>query len=169
MPSSRRISASRSNAASRLRSVRELHASNSQLQWVVDAYTLVFAGLLGLTPLGARIVSAVARPLGGGWVWQVLLGTLAQETYDTHPHLRAAVARDAGVQHLVVIALPPVAGGEDLDFAVAGEALVLDPAVERVVQRIRIGVRRDEVGEGHVLAIVPEGVVRRCAAPVVPR
>ena len=26
--------------------VRELHASNSQLQWVVDAYSLVFAGLL---------------------------------------------------------------------------------------------------------------------------
>src|SRR2546427_5184385 len=26
--------------------VRELHASNSQLQWVVDAYTLVFAALL---------------------------------------------------------------------------------------------------------------------------
>jgi MFS family permease len=26
--------------------VRELNASNSQLQWMVDAYTLVFAGLL---------------------------------------------------------------------------------------------------------------------------
>src|SRR5215210_2852213 len=26
--------------------VRELHASNSALQWVVDAYALVFAGLL---------------------------------------------------------------------------------------------------------------------------
>src|SRR6266478_5272722 len=26
--------------------VRELHASNSQLQWVVDAYNLVFAALL---------------------------------------------------------------------------------------------------------------------------
>jgi STE24 endopeptidase len=32
---------------------------------------------LALTPLGARLVTAVARPLGGGWVWQVLLGTLA--------------------------------------------------------------------------------------------
>ena len=32
---------------------------------------------LGLTRAGARIVTAVARPLGGGWVWQVLLGTLA--------------------------------------------------------------------------------------------
>ena len=37
---------------------------------------LVVAGVLGLTPLGARIVSAVARPLGGGWAWQVLLGTV---------------------------------------------------------------------------------------------
>lgn len=35
------------------------------------------AGLLGLTPLGARLVAAVGRPLGGGWVWQVVLGTLA--------------------------------------------------------------------------------------------
>src|SRR6202158_1831047 len=26
--------------------VRTLHASNSQLQWIIDAYTLVFAGLL---------------------------------------------------------------------------------------------------------------------------
>ncbi|MGH8776438.1 MAG: M48 family metalloprotease [Jiangellaceae bacterium] len=32
---------------------------------------------LGLTPLGARLVTAAARPLGGGWVWQVLLGGLA--------------------------------------------------------------------------------------------
>lgn len=32
---------------------------------------------LGLTTLGARIVSAAARPAGGGWVWQVLLGGLA--------------------------------------------------------------------------------------------
>jgi STE24 endopeptidase len=35
------------------------------------------AGILGLTPAGARLVAAVARPLGGGWVWQVLLGVLA--------------------------------------------------------------------------------------------
>lgn len=41
------------------------------------ALGIVVALVLGLTPLGARLVSAVARPLGGGWVWQVLLGTLA--------------------------------------------------------------------------------------------
>jgi STE24 endopeptidase len=39
--------------------------------------SLVVAGILGLTPLGSRLVRAVAHPLGGGWVWQVLLGVVA--------------------------------------------------------------------------------------------
>ncbi len=33
--------------------------------------------VLVLTPLGARLVAAAARPFGGGWVWQVLVGGLA--------------------------------------------------------------------------------------------
>lgn len=33
--------------------------------------------VLGFTPLGAGLVTAAARPLGGGWVWQVLVGGLA--------------------------------------------------------------------------------------------
>ena len=37
---------------------------------------LLVAVGLGLTRAGGRLVAAVARPLGGGWVWQVLLGTL---------------------------------------------------------------------------------------------
>jgi STE24 endopeptidase len=41
------------------------------------ALGLLVAGLLALTPLGGRLVRAVARPLGGGWVWQVLLGVVA--------------------------------------------------------------------------------------------
>ncbi|SCX49861.1 STE24 endopeptidase [Klenkia marina] len=41
------------------------------------ALGLLVSGLLGLTRSGARVVTAVARPLGGGWVWRVLLGTLA--------------------------------------------------------------------------------------------
>ncbi|WP_448623939.1 M48 family metallopeptidase [Geodermatophilus sp. URMC 64] len=36
----------------------------------------VSAGL-GLTRLGSRLVRAVAAPLGGGWFWQVVLGTFA--------------------------------------------------------------------------------------------
>jgi STE24 endopeptidase len=38
---------------------------------------LLVSAWLGLTPVGGRIVRAVAAPLGGGWVWQVLLGVLA--------------------------------------------------------------------------------------------
>jgi STE24 endopeptidase len=38
---------------------------------------LAVSAVLGLTRLGARLVRAVAAPLGGGWAWQVLLGTLA--------------------------------------------------------------------------------------------
>jgi STE24 endopeptidase len=41
------------------------------------ALALLVAVGLGLTRAGARVVTAVARPLGGGWAWQVLLGTLA--------------------------------------------------------------------------------------------
>ncbi|SSC21765.1 peptidase M48, partial [Klenkia terrae] len=37
---------------------------------------LVVSGVLGLTRTGARWVTAVARPLGGGWFWQVVLGTV---------------------------------------------------------------------------------------------
>jgi STE24 endopeptidase len=38
---------------------------------------MLVAVVLGLTPLGSRIVSAVAAPLGGNWGWRVLLGTIA--------------------------------------------------------------------------------------------
>lgn len=38
---------------------------------------LVVAAVLGLTRLGARLVTAVARPFGGGWGWQVVLGVFA--------------------------------------------------------------------------------------------
>ncbi len=41
------------------------------------ALGLAVAALLGLTRAGGRVVAAVARPLGGGWAWQVVLGTLA--------------------------------------------------------------------------------------------
>ncbi|MGK5113439.1 MULTISPECIES: M48 family metalloprotease [unclassified Geodermatophilus] len=38
---------------------------------------LAVSAVLALTPLGGRLVRAVARPLGGGWAWQALLGTAA--------------------------------------------------------------------------------------------
>lgn len=39
--------------------------------------TLVISAALGLSSFGARIITAIAKPLGGGWVWQVVLGSLA--------------------------------------------------------------------------------------------
>lgn len=38
---------------------------------------LAVAVVLGLTPLGARLIDLIARPVGGGWGWQVALGALA--------------------------------------------------------------------------------------------
>ncbi|MGY1632166.1 M48 family metallopeptidase [Geodermatophilus sp. SYSU D01186] len=38
---------------------------------------LLTSAVFALTPLGRWLVRTVARPLGGGWVWQVLLGTVA--------------------------------------------------------------------------------------------
>jgi STE24 endopeptidase len=38
---------------------------------------LVVSAVLGLTPLGGRLVRAVARPVGGSWVAQALLGVAA--------------------------------------------------------------------------------------------
>jgi STE24 endopeptidase len=38
---------------------------------------LAVSAVFGLTRAGAATARAVARPLGGGWVWQVLLGALA--------------------------------------------------------------------------------------------
>ena len=38
--------------------------------------SLALTAALGFTPIGARIVEAVARPFGGGWVWQAALGGL---------------------------------------------------------------------------------------------
>ncbi|WP_299955562.1 M48 family metallopeptidase [uncultured Modestobacter sp.] len=37
---------------------------------------LAVSAVLGLTRAGAAVARALARPLGGGWVWQVLLGAV---------------------------------------------------------------------------------------------
>ena len=48
--------------------VRELGATTSQLQWIVDAYTLVFAGLLlAAGSLGDRFGRRPALALGLAW------------------------------------------------------------------------------------------------------
>src|SRR4029450_5709024 len=41
------------------------------------AVALVVALLLGLTPLGARLVELVGRPFGGNWIAEAVLGGFA--------------------------------------------------------------------------------------------
>jgi STE24 endopeptidase len=53
------------------------HAAVRPPAYLSLALGLVVAIVLGMTPLGARIVSAVAGPVGGGWGWRVLLGSIA--------------------------------------------------------------------------------------------
>src|SRR4051812_11681306 len=61
--------------------VRDLHASSSQLQWIADAYTLVFAGLLlaagSITDRFGRKKGLFAGLLvfGGGSVLAALSGS----------------------------------------------------------------------------------------------
>jgi STE24 endopeptidase len=53
------------------------HAAVRPPAYVSLGVGLIVAVVLGLTPAGARLVSAVAAPLGGGWWARVLLGTVA--------------------------------------------------------------------------------------------
>ena len=53
------------------------HAAVRPPAYMSLGLSLLIACVLGLGPLGARLVERVAAPLGGGWGWQVLFGTLA--------------------------------------------------------------------------------------------
>jgi len=53
------------------------HAAVRPPAYVSLGVGLVVAMLLGFTPAGARLVTAVAAPFGGGWWARVLLGTVA--------------------------------------------------------------------------------------------
>ncbi len=72
-----RADPSRDFTAAQLAKENAYHAAVRPPAYLSLALGLVVAIVLGLTPLGARIVSAVAAPLGGGWGWRVLLGTIA--------------------------------------------------------------------------------------------
>ena len=53
------------------------HAAVRPPAYVSLGVGLLVAVVLGFTPAGARLVSAVAAPFGGGWWARVLLGTVA--------------------------------------------------------------------------------------------
>jgi STE24 endopeptidase len=56
---------------------RAFHAALRPSIYGALAVALVVALVLGLTPLGARLVELVGRPFGGHWLAQALLGGLA--------------------------------------------------------------------------------------------
>lgn len=68
--------AARDFSAAEIARGRELAEQARPPVYLSMALSLIVSLLLGLTPLGARLTTAVARPFGGGWVWQVLIGGL---------------------------------------------------------------------------------------------
>jgi STE24 endopeptidase len=72
-----RADPSRDFTAAQLARENAYHGAVRPPAYLSFALGIVVATVLGLTPLGARIVSAVAAPLGGGWGWRVLLATIA--------------------------------------------------------------------------------------------
>lgn len=110
------------------------------------AYLALAAGLataltLGLTPLGARLLAAAARPFGGGWVASVLvgafavvaLGRLVALPFDARAE---AVLRDVGLSTRTWQSwLVDVAKGFAVDAGLTLLALLALVAVARALPR----------------------------------
>ena len=76
-PRADQLAALRSLPAEQVAAGRAFRSALRPTGYASLALSLLVALLLGLTPLGARLVEAVARPVGGGWVAQAVLGGLA--------------------------------------------------------------------------------------------
>ena len=63
--------------ADQLTRAREFAAALRPASLVSLVLSLAVSALFGLTRAGAATARALARPLGGGWIWRVLLGTVA--------------------------------------------------------------------------------------------
>jgi STE24 endopeptidase len=71
------VDASRDFTGAQIAREEAYHAAVRLPAYAALLVGLLLAAVLGFTPLGARLVSVVAGPLGGGWFWRVLLGTVA--------------------------------------------------------------------------------------------
>ena len=79
VPAADRVTANAATdfSAAEIKTGDDLSAKLLQVGLPALALGLAVGIALGFWPWGARLAAAVARPLGGGWVWQVLLGGLA--------------------------------------------------------------------------------------------
>src|SRR6266568_2977537 len=97
--------------------VRELHASNSQLQWVVDAYSLVFASLLlaagslsdRLGRKGFLIAARCFMGLGAAMIFPPTLSLISNVFTERGERARAIGLWGATIG--AAIALGPIVGG----------------------------------------------------------
>lgn len=71
------VDAARDFSSAQIARENAFHAAVRPPAYASLALGLLIAAVLGFTPLGARLVSAVAAPFGGGWFARVVLGTVA--------------------------------------------------------------------------------------------
>ncbi len=71
------VDAARDFSAAQIARENAFHAAVRPPAYASLALGLLIAAVLGFTPLGARLVSAVAAPFGGGWFARVVVGTVA--------------------------------------------------------------------------------------------
>ena len=76
-PRADQVAALGSLPADKVARARQFHAALRPGSYGAMAIGLVVALVLGLTPLGAWLVTQAGRPFGGNWVAQALLGGLA--------------------------------------------------------------------------------------------
>ncbi|GIF71805.1 M48 family metallopeptidase [Asanoa siamensis] len=75
-PRADQVAALRSLPADQVAAGRAFHSALRPAGYGSLLVGLVIALVLGLTPLGARLIEAVGRPFGGNWVAQAVLGGL---------------------------------------------------------------------------------------------
>ena len=117
------------------------HRALRPMSYASLALALVIAAGFGLTRLGAWIVATVARPFGGGWVWQVLLGTLTLTALGRLVTLPLA-ARSESVLRSYGLSnqdwggwLSDVGRGVGVDSALTGLVLLAVIGLARVARR----------------------------------
>src|SRR5271165_5787955 len=150
--------------------VRELHASNSQLQWVVDAYNLVFAAFLlaagGLTAsAGQLILARCVMGLGAAMVFPATLSLISNVFTERGERARAIGLWGATAG--MAIALGPIAGGWLLErfnwasifFAMAPVALLAVALVAWSVPTSRDPLAPKTDRPGFVLSAAAMGVL----------